>query len=138
MLTHNDLLDLYGVFCNIRINPSAEYNRTIISNLVAELDTEDNLNNKVKACARGIENLEKPFWDFVYIANDDKSIRLIEDPRVYSALKHIFSAMLKAIDDGNYDEVYRIADLAHNIPRDVLQNQGKLPAEALELLKEIG
>ena len=46
--------------------------------------------------------------------------------------------MLKVIDDGNYDEVYRIADLAHNIPRDVLQNQGKLPAEALELLKEIG
>ena len=138
MLTHNDLLDLHGVFCNIRISPSAEYNRTIISNLVAELDTEDNLNNKVRACTRGIENLEKPFWDFVYIANDDKSIRLIEDLQVYDVLKQIFSAMLKVIDDGNYDEVYRIADLAHNIPRDVLQNQGKLPAEVLELLKEIG
>lgn len=138
MLTHNDLLDLHGVFCNIRISPSAEYNRTIISNLVAELDTEDNLNNKVRACTRGIENLEKPFWDFVYIANDDKSIRLIEDLQVYDVLKQVFSAMLKAIDDGNYDEVYRIADLAHNIPRDVLQNKGKLPAEVLELLKEIG
>lgn len=138
MLTHNDLLDLHGVFCNIRISPSVEYNRTIISNLLTELDTEDNLNDKVRVCVRGIENLEKPFWDFVNAANDDKSIRLIEDPQVYSALKHIFSAMLKSIDEGDFDEVYRIADLAHNIPRDTLQNRGKLPKDALELLKEIG
>lgn len=138
MLTHNDLLDLHGVFCNIRINPSAEYNRTIISNLLTELDNDDNLNDKVRACVRGIDNLEKPFWDFINITNDDKSVRLIDDPQVYSVLKHVFSAMLKSIDEGNFDEVYRIADLAHNIPRDVMQNRWKLPAEALELLKEIG
>lgn len=137
MLTHNDLLDLHGVFCNIRINPSAEYNRTIISRLISELDNEDNLGDKVKACVRGIDNLEKPFWDFVNVADADKSMCLIEDPQVYSALKTVFCAMLRSIDEGNFDEVYRIADLAHNIPRDTLQNRGKLPKEAIELLKEI-
>ena len=96
LMTNYDFYDIYFILVAIRFKPQNECNAEIVQSAIDIISAPQNGND--------VDNI------YTY------GIRFIKEGYPYSFLKNAFDKLLKCINDGDYNQVYALADALHNVP----------------------
>ncbi len=131
MLSHNDLLDLYRVFINIRQYPDAPVNEPILAALLATLRQNAAgitvCDNRFRHAIRELELLLPGHWNCLICANAYAYTYLIRDPQVLNVLETALACMLSYAMEEEWEALRDLADTMHNFPAMVCENHYKIP-----------
>ena len=121
LMTNYDFYDIYAILIAIRFKPQNECNAKIVQSVIDIISAPQNGNdvdsNIVRKKIREIYNLDRDLFKFAFVDNIyTYGIRFIKEDYPYSILKNAFDKLLKCINDGDYNQVYALADALHNVP----------------------
>ena len=121
LMTNYDFYDIYFILVAIRFKPQNECNAEIVQSVIDIISAPQNGNdvdsNIVRKKIREIYNLDRDLFKFAFVDNIyTYGIRFIKEGYPYSFLKNAFDKLLKCINDGDYNQVYALADVLHNVP----------------------
>ncbi len=121
LMTNYDFYDIYAILIAIRFKPQNECNAKIVQSVIDIISAPQNGNdvdsNIVRKKIREIYNLDRDLFKFAFVDNRyTYGIRFIKEGYPYSFLKNAFDKLLKCINDGDYNQVYALADALHNVP----------------------
>lgn len=130
MLNIFDLYDLHAIFVNIRNNPTNSSNEAIISKLlqVITLKNENFETNQFRVALQELNIYDQQEYSFVSCKNVYTYIPcLIKDENIYRLLELACNELLKVIRNGNHEQVEDLADMLHNLPLLLAENNLSLP-----------
>ena len=115
LMTNYDFYDIYFFLVAIRFKPQNECNAEIVQSVIDIISAPQNGNdvdsNIVRKKIREIYNLDRDLFNFAFVDNYyTYGIRFIKEDYPYSILKNAFDKLLKCINDGDYNQVYALAD----------------------------
>ena len=121
LMTNYDFYDIYAILIAIRFKPQNECNAKIVQSVIDIISAPQNGNdvdsNIVRKKIRETDNLDRDLFKFAFVDNIyTYGIRSIKEDYPYSFLKNAFDKLLKCINDGDYNQVYALANALHNVP----------------------
>lgn len=132
MLNSFDLYDLYAIFVNIRNNEYDVLNGDIVSKILDVLKnrTVNFETNQFRTALSTFDLSKQPEYSFVYTQNVYTYIpSLIKEEKVYELLEIVCEELLKIISQHKYEQVRDLADVLHNLPLMIVEQNLSIPVD---------
>lgn len=132
MICMYDLYDLYSVFVGIRSSTKHEINRLILSNIIHVLKHSGEVAgfNQIRiAIQPALQMDSEKIYGFASTENEYTYIPLhfLKDPNIYQLLIESCEQLLLAINEGDSEKIYDLADCLHNLPIMLVENNYSVP-----------